>query len=101
VSGADPILVDRLVHEPARLLLLAHLAVLKSADFLFLMRQTGLTAGNVSSHMRKLEAARYVSVRKTFEGKRPRTEFRLTPDGRKALRDYRADMAALLESLPQ
>ncbi|MHC4959348.1 MAG: transcriptional regulator [Planctomycetota bacterium] len=101
MSNADPILVDRLVHEPARLLLLAHLAVVDTADFLFLMRQTGLTAGNVSSHMGKLEAARYVSVRKTFAGKRPRTVFKLTPAGRKALRQYHADMSALLESLPR
>jgi DNA-binding MarR family transcriptional regulator len=57
-EGIHPIAgIDRLIHEPARLMVMAYLYVVESADFLFLMRQTGLTAGNLSSHTSKLEAA--------------------------------------------
>ena len=80
--------IDRLVHEPARLALMAFLYVVESADFIFLMNQTGLTWGNLSTHMSKLEEAGYLSVEKTFKGKRPNTTLRLTPQGRDAFRDY-------------
>jgi len=65
--------IDRLVHEPARFMIMACLYVVESADFLFLMRQTGLTRGNLSSHLSKLEAAAYVAVKKEFVDKIPRT----------------------------
>ena len=55
--------IDRVIHEPARLMILAYLYVVESADFLFLMRQTGLTGGNLSSHLSKLEAAGYVDIK--------------------------------------
>ena len=58
--------IDRMIHEPARLMIVAHLYVVENADFLFLMRQTGLTRGNLSSHMSKLEAAGYVAVEKKW-----------------------------------
>ena len=58
--------VDKIVHEPARFTIMAHLFVVESADFLFLQRQTGLTWGNLSSHISKLEAAGYVEVKKEF-----------------------------------
>ncbi|MFH1851826.1 MAG: transcriptional regulator, partial [Candidatus Neomarinimicrobiota bacterium] len=74
--------IDRLVHEPARLLILAYLYVVESADFLFLMRQTNLTKGNLSSHLSKLEAAGYVEVTKEFVDKIPRTLLRLSDHGR-------------------
>jgi DNA-binding MarR family transcriptional regulator len=90
---------DRLVHEPARLLLLACLYVVDRADFVFLLRQTGLTAGNVSSHVSKLEEAGYVDVQKGFSGKRPQTILRLTKRGRDAVRSYRDAMTDLLDSL--
>lgn len=93
-----PELVDlnRVVHEPARLLILACLAAVDRADFLFVMRQTGLTQGNLSSHLARLESAGYVEVAKTIDGKRPRTVLKLTPGGRTAFADYRQRMLAML-----
>src|SRR5664279_2191568 len=73
--------VDRVVHEPARLMIMALLSGAKEADFLFLMRETGLTKGNLSSHLAKLEDGGYVEVEKTFRGKIPLTIIRLTADG--------------------
>ena len=91
--------IDRLVHEPARLMILAVLYVVESADFLFLMRQTGLTKGNLSSHLSKLEAAGYVNINKEFVDKIPRTLLRLTDKGREAFQAYRQDMLQVLEDL--
>jgi pimeloyl-ACP methyl ester carboxylesterase/DNA-binding transcriptional ArsR family regulator len=89
--------IDRIVHEPARLKILGQLYVVESADFLFLMRQTGLTQGNLSSHMSKLEDAGYISVRKEFAGKRPRTLLALTTEGRVAFEGYAESMRKLLK----
>jgi DNA-binding MarR family transcriptional regulator len=91
--------VDRLVHEPARLMILALLYIVESADFVFLMRQTGLTKGNLSSHMAKLEAAGYVDIDKEFVDKIPRTVLRLTDNGREAFQTYRQGMIQVLENL--
>ena len=91
--------IDRMIHEPARLMIIAHLYVVESADFLFLMRQTGLTRGNLSSHMSKLETAGYVAVKKEFVNKIPRTLLSLTDDGRKAFEAYRQSMNQVLDSL--
>ena len=96
----EPPEIDRLVHEPARFLVLAHLYVLEWADFLFLMRRIGLTRGNLSSHMSKLEAAGYVEVRKEFVGRRPHTSYKLTAKGRDAFQGYRRDMTEMLDGLP-
>ena len=93
--------LDRLVHEPARLLILSYLHGLKSADFLFLLRQTGLTRGNLSSHVSKLEQAGLVEVEKKFVEKIPRTLYCITAEGRKALRTYRRQMVLVLEDLPE
>lgn len=90
--------LDRLVHEPSRLVLMANLAVVDEADFVFLTKQTGLTAGNISSHMAKLEDAGYVEIAKEFVGKKPRTVYRLTPDGRKAFDRHRAHLEQLLSA---
>ena len=81
--------INRVIHEPARLLVLCNLYVLKSADFLYLLRKTGLTRGNLSAHMRKLEEAGYVKVEKTFVDRLPVTIYRMTPSGRKEIRKYR------------
>jgi len=91
--------IDRTIHEPARLLIMAHLSVLESADFLFLLRQTGLTRGNLSSHVRKLEEAGYVEVEKSFVDRLPLTVYRLTEEGGEALQKYRRRMSGVLESL--
>lgn len=92
--------IDRLVHEPARLLILAALYVLDSADFLFVLRQTGLTRGNLSSHMSKLEEAGYIHVTKEFVDKVPRTLMNLTSTGRDAFDQYRESMTRMLDDLP-
>ena len=92
----DPSDIDRLIHEPARLLVMALLSVIETADFLFLLRQTGLTQGNLSSHLSKLEEAGYVEVAKTFQGKRPRTTLRISPAGRVAFEAYRNQLDRLL-----
>jgi DNA-binding MarR family transcriptional regulator len=99
-SFPEPPEIDRLIHEPARFLILAHLYVLAEADFLFLMRRTGLTRGNLSSHMSKLEGAGYVEVRKEFVGKLPHTSYKLTAKGRKAFQAYRRGMTEMLDGLP-
>jgi DNA-binding MarR family transcriptional regulator len=91
--------IDRLIHEPARLMILAVLYVVESADFLFLMRQTGLTKGNLSSHIARLETAGYIGVKKEFVGKIPRTLLRLTARGREAFETYRQSMIGVLEGL--
>lgn len=101
VGGAFEALrdIDRLVHEPARLMVLAYLFVTESADFVFLANQTGLTLGNLSSHVAKLEEAGYVEVEKTFRGKRPNTQLRLTGPGRAAFAAYRGCMEQALRSI--
>jgi len=90
--------INRLIHEPARLLILAHLSVVESADFLFLMNQTRLTRGNLSSHLSKLEAAGYVDISKDFVEKIPRTLLRITQKGRNAFLQYRKNIKQVLDS---
>ena len=80
--------LDRLVHEPARLAILTALASCKSADFLFLQRLTGLSGGNLSSHIAKLEEAGLVNVEKQFIDKRPNTRIEISEHGRKAVREH-------------
>ena len=92
--------IDRVVHEPARLLILSYLYVVESADFLFLLRQTNLTKGNLSSHLIKLEKAGYVNIDKKFMGKIPRTLLSLTKEGRKAFHEYSQRMKRIIKKLP-
>jgi DNA-binding transcriptional ArsR family regulator len=84
--------LDRLIHEPARLLIVTILSSVASADFLFLQRETGLTKGNLSAHLSKLEEAGYVRIEKTFRGKLPLTVCKLTVAGRKAVSQYRQQL---------
>ena len=79
--------------------MMAHLYVVKSADFLFLMNQTGLTFGNLSSHMTRLEAAGFIEVEKEFRGKKPNTRLSLTEAGRSAFEDYKENMKQIFEEL--
>ena len=88
--------LDRLVHEPARLEIVALLSGAKKADFLFLQRETGLTKGNLSSHLVTLEDAGYVEIEKTFRGKIPLTLVHLTPEGLRAFRNYKRAMQGIL-----
>lgn len=91
--------IDKVIHEPARLLILAHLSVVVSADFLFLERQTGLTRGNLSTHLSKLETAGYVEIKKEFVGKIPRTLLSLTKQGKKAFKKYLESMKQVIDNL--
>jgi len=79
--------------------MMAHLYVVESADFLFLMKQTGLTFGNLSSHMTRLEEAGYIRVDKEFKDKKPNTRLSLTDAGREAFEDYKDNMKQLFEEL--
>jgi len=92
--------IDKLIHEPARLTIMAYLYVVESADLTFLNRETGLTWGNLSSHISKLEAAGYVEVEKKFVGKKPNTMLKLTAEGREAFQAYRSSMSQMLNGLP-
>jgi len=103
-TGIDPGLrnlaeVDRLVHEPARLMILLVLYTVETADFTFLINATELTDGNLSSHLSKLETAGYVESQKSFHVKRPKTHLRLTTSGRQAVEDYRGTMERALKNL--
>ena len=80
--------IDRVIHEPVRLRILAILTGVDLADFKFLVTTLGLSKGNLSSHMDKLEQAGYVEVRKGFNGKVPHTDYSITEPGRKALAAY-------------
>ena len=93
--------IDRLIHEPSRFMIMAHLYVVESADFLFLIRQTSLTWGNLSVHLSKLEAAGYVAIEKEFLGKKPHTTVHLTKEGRAAFDEYRKNMKQALDELPR
>jgi DNA-binding MarR family transcriptional regulator len=89
--------LDRLIHEPARLAILTALSACDSADFLFLQRLTGLTKGNLSAHLSKLEEAGLVLVTKAFLGKKPRTTLMLTKAGREAVERHWRQLDALRE----
>ena len=80
--------LDRVIHEPARLMVMTVLYAADEADFLYLQRECGLTQGNLSSHLAKLEAAGYVLIEKTFKGKFPMTICRLTEAGEAAFNRY-------------
>jgi len=92
--------IDRVIHAPARLMVLTYLYVVESAEFIFLMRLTGLTWGNLSSHLSKLEEAGYIAIEKEFRGKKPHTMIRLTDEGRAAFRAYKQSMQQVLDDLP-
>ena len=93
--------IDKIIHEPARLNIIAHLYVIESADFLFLKRQTGLTWGNLSAHITKLDNAGYVKVKKEFINKKPNTMLSLTKNGRLAFDNYRKNMKQVFNELPE
>jgi len=90
--------LDRLIHERIRLAIVSALAVNPSLSFNDLKRLLGTSDGNLSVHARKLEEAGYVSCRKQFEGRMPKTEYCLTASGRKALQRYLNHMEALIEA---
>jgi DNA-binding HxlR family transcriptional regulator len=93
-----PLELDRLIHERMRLAIVSALAVNQSLSFNELKRLLDTTDGNLSVHARKLEEANYILCTKSFEGRVPRTEYRLSPLGRRALERYLDHMEALIHS---
>ena len=88
--------VDRLIHEPSRSVILAVLSAVHSADFLYLLRETNLTKGNLTVHLSKLEAAGYIKIEKTYRGKLPLILCSITPEGSKAFENYRRQLRIFL-----
>lgn len=88
--------LDRVLHEPGRLMIATLLYAVDRADFLYLQHETGINKGTLSSHLARLEAAAYVEVSKTFRGKVPQTFLRLTPAGRNAFEQYRRKLKEVL-----
>ncbi len=91
--------IDRTIHSPARLMILALLSIVESVDFTYLLNQTGLTRGNLSSHLSRLEEAGYIRIDKEFVERVPRTLIRLTSEGREAIQTYRDNMHQVLDNL--
>jgi DNA-binding MarR family transcriptional regulator len=92
--------IDQVIHASARLMVLTYLYVVESADYVFLKRLTGLTWGNLSTHLTKLEEAGYIEINKEFKGKKPHTTISLTKQGRTAFREYKNSLQQVLDDLP-
>jgi DNA-binding transcriptional ArsR family regulator len=88
--------IDRVIHEPGRLMIVALLSAVEKADFLYLLHETGMNKGTLSSHLARLEEAGYVEIAKTFRGKVPQTLLRLTPAGGQAFEKYRRQLKGAL-----
>jgi DNA-binding MarR family transcriptional regulator len=95
-SWAELTSVDKIIHEPARLAVLTILDVVESTDFLYLQKATGLTKGNLSVHLQKLEEAGLIEIQKTFQGKFPRTLCKLTLKGKESFRVYKNQLKGIL-----
>jgi len=93
--------IDRLIHEPARLMIMTQLYVVESADFLFLQNQLQMTPGNLSSHLSKLEEAGYVEIVKEFIERKPHTALKLTKTGRDAFKEYQQNLKRIFANLPE
>ena len=88
---------DRIIHSPARLTIVAILSAVEEADFIYLLNESGLTKGNLSTHLSKLEESGYIEVEKTYRGKIPLTLCRLTKAGRNAFNDYRKQLKRFVD----
>ena len=86
--------LDRIIHEPGRLMIVALLALVKECDFLYMLHETEMNKGNLSSHLARLEEAGYIEIEKTYRGKVPMTLLRLTRAGRVAFDEYRKGLMA-------
>ncbi len=93
--------IDRLIHEPTRLMIMTQLYVVESADFLFLQHQLQMTPGNLSSHLSKLEEAGYVEIVKEFIERKPHTALKLTRKGRNAFKEYQRNLKQVFNGLPK
>ncbi len=92
--------LDRTIHSPARLMVMTYLYTVESADYIFLQNLTGLTWGNLSTHLSKLEAEGYVEIEKEIVGKKPHSMVHLTPAGRDAFRAYKQSLQQVFSDLP-
>jgi len=92
--------LDRTIHSPARLMVMTYLYTVESADYIFLQNLTGLTWGNLSSHLTKLESEGYIAIQKEIVGKKPHSMVCLTDMGRDAFRAYKQSMQDVLSDLP-
>ena len=86
--------------HPSRLRVMTYLYVVDSIDFVYLKRVTGMSWGNLSTHLSKLEQGGYISLRKSFQDKKPNTMIQLTDEGRQAFRQYKDSMQQALGDLP-
>lgn len=93
--------IDNLIHAPSRLQVMTYLYVVDSIDFVYLKRLTGMSWGNLSTHLTKLEEGGYISIKKSFKDKKPHTLIQLTEVGREAFRRYKDDMQQMLGNLPE
>lgn len=91
--------IDRLIHEPSRMMIMTILYAGGQADFLYLLRETGLTKGNLSNHLARLEQGGYIHIEKSFRGKVPQTLLSLTPEGKSAFESYRKQLKLLVDAL--
>lgn len=90
--------LNRMIHEPTRLMIMTQLYVIESADFLFLQNQLEMTPGNLSSHLSKLEEAGYVEIVKEFINRKPHTALKLTKKGQKAFKEYKQNLKQVFSS---
>jgi DNA-binding MarR family transcriptional regulator len=89
-----------MIHAPARLNIMMHLYVVDSLDYVFLKNQTGLSWGNLATHLGKLDKAGYVVIKKGYQGKKPHSMIKLTLQGRSAFQAYKNTVQQLLDDLP-
>ncbi|MCO6436902.1 MAG: transcriptional regulator [Phycisphaerae bacterium] len=99
INAKDIAALDKVLHEPGRLGVVACLYVVKDADFVFLQSQTDMTVGNLSSHLKRLEQAGYVAVKKEFVDAKPRTVLSLTKSGRTAFDRYIETLKVMLRAI--
>ena len=92
--------IDGLIHEPARLRILALLALVERADFMYILRHTALSRGNLSVQLGRLEAAGIIELERQLDGRRPRTTYFLTEAGLEALGRYRSTLSSFLAAFP-
>jgi DNA-binding MarR family transcriptional regulator len=93
--------LDLVIHSPARLTIVTLLYVVESLDYVFLKNQTGLSWGNLATHLAKLEEAGYIEINKGYQGKKPHSKIELTPQGRTAFRSYKTTLKQILDDLPE
>jgi len=92
--------IDRLIHEPSRMQIMAILYAGEQVSFLYLLHETELTKGNLSNHLSRLEQGGYIHIEKSFRGKVPQTLLSITPEGRSAFEIYRKQLRLLADALP-